>query len=72
MRPDLLTSEEAASWLGWTPEYVRRLARQRRIPAIKLGREWRFLTSRLIAWMEAGCPSAPQQSSLFETPGAIS
>ena len=65
MRPDLMTTEDAAVWLGWTEEYVRRLARQRRIPAVKLGREWRFFTQQLVEWLHQGCPSQEEQSSLF-------
>ena len=38
--PEWITIEEAAQQSGYHPEYVRRLARQRRIGAEKKGRDW--------------------------------
>lgn len=61
-----MTTDEAAELLRYTTEYVRRLAREGRIPALKVGREWRFVESRLVEWIEQGCPSPQEQPSLFE------
>jgi excisionase family DNA binding protein len=65
MRPELWTIDEAATYLGWTPTYVRRLSRAKRLPAIKLGREWRFDPDQLIRWVHSGQPTAAEQPSLF-------
>lgn len=65
--PRLLTVKQAAEFLGWTPDYLRRLARARRIPAVKLGqREWRFYLSSLQEWLAQGCPAQEEQPALFD------
>ena len=63
--PELLNIREAARFLDWSPNYIRRLARQGRIPARKLGREWRFYLTELQEWLHQGCPSQEEQPSLF-------
>jgi excisionase family DNA binding protein len=40
--PEILTTREAASYLRASPDAVKRLARQGRLPAAKVGRGWRF------------------------------
>ena len=37
-----LTSKEAAKFLDMSPEAVNVLARKNEIPAVKVGRQWRF------------------------------
>jgi excisionase family DNA binding protein len=49
----LLSVEQAAEFLGVSAYTVRQWARERRIPAIRLGRYWRFRQSSLDAWIEA-------------------
>lgn len=66
MRRQLMTTDEAADLLRWCPEYIRRLARARLIPAMKLGRHWRFKEHELLEWAAAGCPSPTEQPRLFE------
>jgi excisionase family DNA binding protein len=41
----LLSVEQAAEFLGVSAYTVRQWARERRIPAIRLGRYWRFRQS---------------------------
>ena len=65
MRPELWTVADAAQYLQWNPQYVRRLCRARRIPSIRLGRQWRFVPQRLMQWVESGQPTPIQQPSLF-------
>lgn len=42
MSLDVLTPEQAAEALGCEPQHVNDLAAQRKLPAIKFGRSWRF------------------------------
>ena len=49
----LLSVEQAAEYLGVSAYTVRQWARERRIPAIRLGRYWRFRQSSLDAWIQA-------------------
>jgi len=39
---DVLTPEQAAEALGCEPQHVNELASQRKLPAVKYGRSWRF------------------------------
>jgi excisionase family DNA binding protein len=67
--PKLLTATEAAEFLGWHPEYLRRMARQGKVPAVRLRRGWRFYATTLQEWLAQGCPSPAEQPSLFEGRG---
>jgi len=49
----LLGVSEAAKFLGLHPETVRQFARLGKIPAMKVGRSWRFRRDRLMAWLDA-------------------
>jgi excisionase family DNA binding protein len=48
---DILTLSEAARLVRVSPKTLGELARTRRVPAQKVGREWRFLRSALEAWL---------------------
>lgn len=61
---EVLTPEQAGELLQMSAYGVRQLARQRRLPARKVGREWRFLRSELLRWMRHG----PAESPLDEHP----
>jgi len=50
---DVLDPRAAAELLGMHEETVRRLARERKIPAYKVGGLWRFSRSMLYRWAEA-------------------
>ena len=52
--PDVMTVEQAASYLQVTPETVRRKARAGDIPAAKVGRHWRFRKADLDGWLSRG------------------
>jgi len=40
--PEILTTEQAATYLQLSPDAVKRLARLGRLPGAKVGRGWRF------------------------------
>ena len=62
--PTLMSTRDAAQFLGWSEEYVRRLARDKRIPAVKVGRrQWRFWQHELQEWITCGCPSRSEGTS---------
>jgi|LSQX01.2.fsa_nt_gb excisionase family DNA binding protein len=56
---EVLTAEQAADLLQMSPYGVRQLARSRRLPAVKVGREWRFLQSELLHWLREPPKVAP-------------
>lgn len=48
----LLNTEEAATLLRIHPKTLQRMARRREIPAIQVGKLWRFSASALLSWQE--------------------
>lgn len=50
---EVLTAEEVARLLGCDPEYVNVLAVTHELPAIKIGRFWRFPAAALAAHFDA-------------------
>ncbi|MGH9598592.1 MAG: helix-turn-helix domain-containing protein [Terracidiphilus sp.] len=49
----LLDSEEAAALLKIHPKTLQRMARQRQVAAIHIGKLWRFRASELDRWLSA-------------------
>jgi excisionase family DNA binding protein len=49
---DILTLEEVASYLRLTPQTIYKWAQENRIPAVKLGKEWRFRKSIIDRWLD--------------------
>lgn len=47
-----LTTEEVLAYLRITPRTVYRLIRSGELPAMRIGRQWRFRRSDLDAWIE--------------------
>lgn len=54
MAPEILDVEGAATLLAVSSSTIYRLARQGKIPATRVGREWRFTRSNLIQWVANG------------------
>ncbi len=52
MIEDLSDIDETAELLGIHSETLRRFARQSKIPALKVGRAWRFSRERMNEWVE--------------------
>src|SRR6184192_1428607 len=49
---EILTLEEVARYLRLKPQTLYKWAQERRIPAVKLGKEWRFRKSVLDRWLD--------------------
>lgn len=49
---EILTLEEVAAYLRLTPQTIYKWAQERRIPAAKLGKEWRFRKSTIDRWLD--------------------
>lgn len=49
----ILTSQEAALYLGVTERWVRRAVAEKRIPYVKVGKLLRFHTDDLDGWVES-------------------
>ncbi len=54
--PETLTLSEAAAFIRVSKKTLGEMARERRIPSQKVGREWRFLRSALEAWLAGEGP----------------
>jgi excisionase family DNA binding protein len=49
----LITSGKAAQLLGIHPKTLQLMAREGRIPAVRVGKYWRFRNSDLDSWVRA-------------------
>jgi excisionase family DNA binding protein len=50
--PSILTTEEVLGYLKVNPRTIYRLIRSGELPAIRIGRQWRFRRSDLDDWLE--------------------
>lgn len=50
----LLRVKRVAELLDVTPEHVYRMVQDGLLPAIRVGRQWRFSENRLLNWMQQG------------------
>ena len=60
-RPDrqaFLKTEDVLGYLKTTPRTIYRLIRSGELPAVRIGRQWRFRRSDLDAWLERQRPDA--------------
>jgi len=55
---EVLTTEEVAQFLKIDKQTVRELLRLRKLPGLKVGRDWRVLRSELDAWLRQSEPVA--------------
>lgn len=51
--PEILTTKEAAAWLHVHPSTMYRLAKHNKIPAFKVGSDYRFDRRQLEEWTRA-------------------
>ena len=51
MENDILTLEEVAAYLKLKPQTIYTWAQEKKIPAAKLGKEWRFKKSIIDEWI---------------------
>jgi len=49
---DLMTVEEVARYLRLKPQTIYKWAQEKRIPAVKLGKEWRFRKRIIDEWLD--------------------
>jgi excisionase family DNA binding protein len=49
---EILTLEEVAQYLRLKPQTIYKWAQEKKIPAVKLGKEWRFRRSILDRWLD--------------------
>lgn len=53
LQPDVMTLQEAAAFLRCHPKTLRLMAAAGRIPAVRVGRLWRFSRRRLTEWVNS-------------------
>ena len=53
----LLNLEEAATILGMHWKTLERMARNKKVPTLKVGKRWKFRLSSLNSWLEDGLNS---------------
>jgi excisionase family DNA binding protein len=52
MDREIMTIEEVAAYLRLKPQTIYKWAQEKRIPAAKLGKEWRFRRSLIELWLD--------------------
>ena len=52
MDNEIMTIEEVATYLRLKPQTIYKWAQDKRIPAAKLGKEWRFRRSLIELWLD--------------------
>ncbi len=57
---EILTIEEVAEYLRLTPQTIYKWAQEGRIPAAKLGKEWRFRRSLIDRWLDDRMLEGPE------------
>jgi excisionase family DNA binding protein len=62
LREPLLTTAAVSKWLGVSTRTLCLWAECKEIPAIKIGRQWRFRESELSRWLES--PDASKAKTL--------
>ncbi len=68
MKDDVfLTTEEVLEYLQVNLRTVYRLIKAGKIPAVRVGRQWRFRKADIDAWLESQRPRAPRTSSSSTT-----
>lgn len=68
MDNDILNLEQACDFLGVGERTLIKLLREEHIPARKIGREWRFSKSALVAWVASGDSyEYANKEEIFET-----
>ena len=55
----LLDDKQAGEMLGLHPKTLQRLARRGEIPAVRIGRYWRYRASVLNQWIEVNSSGQP-------------
>jgi excisionase family DNA binding protein len=64
LKSDLLTIEETAAKLRVNLDTVRRLLRQKKLPGVKIGAQWRVSATALQTYIEGGQASAAAGSKV--------
>jgi len=67
-----MTVEEVARYLRLKPQTIYKWAQNGKIPAAKLGKEWRFKKTLIDAWIDAAMSESPAMQKLKEKLGASS
>ena len=64
----LLDEVQAGKLLGLHPKTLQRLARREELPAVRIGRYWRFRASALNAWIDVQSTASRSRKGLNENP----
>jgi excisionase family DNA binding protein len=65
-----LSLAEIAAYLGVSKDSVYRWLEQRRMPAHKVGRQWKFKAAEVDAWVRSGQADLAPDAAATETPQA--
>lgn len=49
---EIMTVKECAKYLKMSPSTIYKLAQDRKMPATKVGRQWRFRSNKIDQWLD--------------------
>ena len=52
MSDEIMTHDEVVEWLKIPKSSLYKLLNEKKIPAVKVGKHWRFIKADLLAWMD--------------------
>jgi len=61
--PEFMTTAQVARWLGASPRTVSYWAAAGTLPAVKIGRQWRFEKSAVRKWIDSKRSGPRQRNS---------
>ncbi|RKZ31150.1 DNA-binding protein [bacterium] len=61
---EIMTVADVARYLKLKPQTIYKWAQEGKIPAAKLGKEWRFRRSVIDAWLDAQIAESPAMKEL--------
>lgn len=64
-----LDTKDIAEKLGYHVQYVRFLCEQKKLPAVKRGREWRFNEAEVLAYLKKQTPSKGTKNAKSDSIG---
>ncbi len=57
----LMTTQQVADWIGFTPQHITRLCRARQIPHYRIARTYRFQRHEVLVWLRQAAVTGAEE-----------
>jgi len=65
---DIMSTKELSQYIGFSKSKIYQLIRQKKIPASKIGRQYKFSKEMIDAWLKEKIISLPKESQVKAPP----